>query len=114
MLNSLINIQGILNSINAKVPYRLQDKALFTLIGRCAVPETTFASDKELNGDFKEGFSEFQRGILMNCGIWVDILLSESKSASFGKEGMTTIPVVHNLLIGSILFENCDCHVCKL
>lgn len=96
------------------MPYRLQDKASFTLIGCCTIPETTLASGKELNGDVKDGWSEFQRGILVNSGIWVEILLRESKSASFGKEGMTTVPVVRNLLVGSILFENCDCHVCKL
>lgn len=96
------------------MPYRLQDKALFTLVGCCTMRKTTFASEKEQNGDVKEGYSEFHRDILINSGFWIEILLSESKSVSFGNGGAITVPVVHNLQIGAVLFENCDFHVCKL
>ncbi|XP_078166156.1 N-acetylglucosaminyl transferase component family protein / Gpi1 family protein [Carex rostrata] len=105
------DLQETLTLINGKMPYRLQDKALFTLVGCCTMRKTTFASEKEQNGDVKEGYSEFHRGILINSGFWIEILLSESKSVSFGNGGAITVPVVHNLQIGAVLFENCDFHV---
>ncbi|KAJ4752998.1 Phosphatidylinositol N-acetylglucosaminyltransferase subunit Q [Rhynchospora pubera] len=105
------DLQETLTSINGKMPYRLQHKALFTLVGCCTVSETTFASEKEFNGDATEGCSEFQRSFLQKNGIWVQLLLSGTRSVSFGNDGIRTVPVVRNLHVGPDLLENCDCHV---